>query len=118
MHRKPTKRDRNAIPDADPVYGKMPPAQLSENHPQRRGEWPVDDLRAHLKHSLGPNGRTFTLDRDLLDHPRVAQAIIERRTDFSTLRAKGALLRRILLYAAFGALVGASVAILVAWMRQ
>ena len=57
--------------------------------------------------------------------PEAAQRHLEARIgerhtrpDLSSLRAKGALLRRILLYAAFGALVGASVAILVAWMRQ
>ena len=86
---------------------------------------------------LGPNGRTvtFTSTVDSSDsdgramrislgddgNPRVDYVTLtpeERRTDLSGLRAKGALLRRILLYAAFGALVGASAAILVAWMRQ
>ena len=93
-------------------------------HPQR-----------HPFPPIGPNGRTVTFtstaDSSISDaramrlsldddgNPRVDYVTLtpeERRTDLSSLRAKGALLRRILLYAAFGALVGASVAILLHWL--
>ena len=87
---------------------------LPPSHPQRQRPMFV------LTREVPDDIQTFTVPTDSEeDYPGdIRHPFPERRPDFSLVRAKGALLRRILLYAAFGALVGASVAILVAWMRQ
>ena len=85
---------------------------LPPSHPQRQRPMFV------LTREVPDDIQTFTVPTDSEeDYPGdIRHPFPERRTDFSLVRAKGTLLRRMLTYLLFGALVGACVAILADWL--